>query len=220
MLLPSALQLSHFRSQLKRFADFTDEEWRLFVPHLYLRRLKKGELFARGDKTCNEVGFVYYGSFRFYYLRDGVEISNYFCFQNELISSYRSFLKRVPGGMFIDAMETAETICFNHASLQELLSDGRTAFKMEQFGRTVAEYLICCYDERVLSFITQSPEERYVSLLQEQPAFLQKVPQRLSRHHTGVAFAYPAALVWQRQKAKARFLISYLLLSFWSGIEG
>jgi CRP-like cAMP-binding protein len=186
MLTPTNLQVMQFRSQLKQFVDFTEEEWNLFASHLYLRRLKKKELFISGDKVCNEVGFIYSGSFRFFLVKDGIEISNYFCFQNDMISSYRSFLKRVPAGLSIEAMENAEVVCFNHASLQTLLADTRTAYKMERFGRTIAEYLICCYEERVFSFLTQTPEERYAALLAEQPTFLRRVPQHYLANYLGI----------------------------------
>ena len=183
---PSSLQLTHFRSQLKKFVELSDEEWTIFSQHLYVRRFKKKECFIAGGKICTEVGFIYSGSFRFYFLKDGVEISNYFCFQNELISSYRSFLKQPPRGISIEAMQQAELICFSHTSLQTLLRDERTAFKMEQFGRAVAEYLICCYEERVISFITQSPEQRYASLLEQQPLFLEKIPQHYLANYLGI----------------------------------
>ncbi len=180
------MQLAHFRSQLRCFVELADEEWDVFAEHLYLRRLKKRERFISDGKVCTEIGFIYSGSFRFYFIKDGIEISNYFCFQNELISSYRSFLKQLPGNINIEAMQDAELICFSHASLQTLLNDGRTAFKMERFGRTVAEYLICCYEERVISFITQSPEERYASLLEQQPVFLEKIPQHYLAAYLGI----------------------------------
>jgi hypothetical protein len=57
---------------------------------------------------------------------------------------------------------------------------------MERFGRMIAEYLICCYEERVLSFLSQSPEERYLHLLESQPAFLQKVPQHYLANYLGI----------------------------------
>jgi CRP-like cAMP-binding protein len=183
---PTSVQLLQYRSQLKKFVLFTDEEWELFAAELYVRNLKKKELFAHGDKTCNEVGFIYSGSFRFYLMKDGIEISNYFCFQNELISSYRSFLKRVPGGSSIEAMENSEVICFTYQSLQKLLHQPETAFRMENFGRSIAEYLICCYEERVFSFIVQSPEQRYATLLETQPVFLQKIPQRYLANYLGI----------------------------------
>jgi hypothetical protein len=183
---PSQLELVQFRTALKRFVDFTDTEWQLFTGHLYRRSLNKKDVFVFADKVCDEIGFILKGSLRFYFVKDGIELSNYFCFENELISSYRSFLKGVPGGITIEAMEKSALICFSHASLQQLLSDENTAFKMERFGRTIAEYLICCYEERVFSFVTQTPEERYLQLLEQQPKFIQLIPQHYLANYLGI----------------------------------
>lgn len=153
--------LSIYRQHLKNFVFFTDEEWAIFAEHLYLRKIKKREAFVSGGKICHEVGFIYSGSFRFFFVKEGVEISNYFCFENELVSSYKSFLKNEPSLINIEAMEDSEVICFSKQALVQLSVNPKIAFKMEHFGRMVAEYLICCYEDRVISFVTQTPEERY-----------------------------------------------------------
>ena len=186
MQTPSPLQLAQLRVNLKKFVEFTDEEWDVFCSFLYVRKLKKKELFISPGKVCNEVGFILKGAFRFYFIKDGIELSSYFCFQNEFISSYSSFLKRVPGNIYIDAMHDSEILCFTHASWLSMLTDARIAFKTEHFGRTLAEYYICCYEERVLSFLSQTPEERYIQLLESQPAFLQLVPQHYLANYLGI----------------------------------
>ncbi|WP_052272734.1 Crp/Fnr family transcriptional regulator [Flavihumibacter solisilvae] len=186
MQSPTALQLRQFRAQLTKFVEFSDEQWDLIASLLYLKSIKKKELFVSGDKVCNEVGFILQGSLRFFFVKDGIELSNYFCFQNELMSSYRSFLKRTPSIISIDAMEDSQLICFTYDSLQQLLADERTSFAMEHFGRMIAEYLICCYEERVFSFLTQTPEERYKRLIDEQPHFLNRIPQHYLANYLGV----------------------------------
>ena len=183
---PSPIQLRQFRVQLKKFVEFSDGQWDLVTSRLYLKKIKKKELFVSGDKVCNEVGFILQGSLRFFFVKDGIELSNYFCFQHELISSYRSFLKRTPSIISIDAMEDSTLICFTYDSLQQLLKDERTSFAMEHFGRMIAEYLICCYEERVFTFLTQTPEERYMRLLDEQPHFLNLIPQHYLANYLGV----------------------------------
>jgi CRP-like cAMP-binding protein len=182
----SSLHLQVFRKHLKQFVVFSDDEWNIFSEHLYLRSIRKKRRFVSHSKVCNEVGFILNGSFRFFFDKDGVEISNYFCFQNEFISSYRSFLKREPGLINIEAMEDSLVICFSYDSIQELLGDSRIVLKMERFGRMVAEYLICCYDERVVSFITQTPEERYRILLENGNDLLQRIPQHYIANYLGI----------------------------------
>ena len=178
--------LTKFRQNLEPFVSFSDQEWTTFAEHLYLRRLKKRELFIASGQVCHEIAFIFSGSFRLYFLKDGTEISNYFCFEQELISSYVSFLRREPSPLNIEAMEDAVLVCFTHAAQQALLHNPAMAFKMEQFGRTVAEYLICCYEDRIFSFVTQTPEERYRQLLQKQPLFLQRVPQHYLANYLGI----------------------------------
>lgn len=185
-LTPSPLQLAHYRSQVKRFTAFADVEWEAFAEKLYLRRVGKRELIAAAGKVCTEVCFVYNGSVRFFFTKAGIEISSYFCFQNDFVSSYRSFLKQAPGLVSVEAMEDTELLCFSHASLQELLRQPATAYRTECFGRAVAEWLICCYEERTASFLTQSAEERYAALLYEQPQFLERIPQRHLANYLGV----------------------------------
>lgn len=182
----SSLQLQIFRKHLEAFAVFTDDEWSVFCAHLYLKSVKKKKQFVAEGKECNEVGFILNGSFRFYFVKEGVEISNYFCFQNEFISSYRSFLRREKSVINIEAMEDSLLVCFSYSSLQELLNDKRVVLKMERFGRRIAEYLICCYEERVVSFVTQTPEERYRQLLENGNDLLQKIPQRYIANYLGI----------------------------------
>ncbi|PSR55285.1 Crp/Fnr family transcriptional regulator [Adhaeribacter arboris] len=179
--------LSLYRQSLENFVSFTDEEWAIFTEHLYLRNIKKREAFVLGGKVCQEVGFIVSGSFRFFFVKEGGgEISNYFCFENELVSSYKSFLKNEPSLTNIEALEDSEVICFSKQALLQLSVNPKIAFKLEHFGRMVAEYLICCYEERVVSFVTQTPEERYRQLLHQQPDLLQRIPQHYVANFLGI----------------------------------
>jgi CRP-like cAMP-binding protein len=184
--MPSDIQLDSFRNAVAQFITFTDEQWELFSAHLYTRRIKKRQLFIAAGKTCTEVGFVFSGSFRTFIDRGDMEISNYFSFEGELISSYKSFLRQEASRVNIEAMEDATILCFTHDSIHTLVNDERIALKMERFGRMIAEYLICCYEDRVLTFVTKTPEERYLELLSQQPAILQKIPQYYLANFLGI----------------------------------
>jgi len=185
-IIPQPEALARFRQYLENFVVFTNAEWTLFSEQLYQRNLRKRDILVENGKICNEVGYILEGSLRFYFVKDGQEISNYFCFEGGLVSSYSSFLKRTPSFPTIQAMEDASVICFSYAGLHQLLQNPLVALKMERFGRLVAEYLICCYEERVVTFVTQSPEERYQELLQKQPNLLQRIPQHYIANYLGI----------------------------------
>lgn len=178
--------LETYRENLKTFVVFTEEEWLLFRQHLQQKTLKKKDFFIKAGQVCNEISFIVSGSVRFYHVKDGEEITSYFCLDHELVSSYKSFLTRQPSITYVQALENTQLISFTHFSLQQMLKNEKLAYKMEQFGRLVAEYLICCYEDRMTAFIIQTPEERYLQLLNSGTMIMQRIPQHYIAQFLGI----------------------------------
>lgn len=182
----STEKLELFRRYLDTLISLTGQEWEIFQKYLYLRILKKKEHFVEAGEICKEVGFILKGSVRLYHHKDGEEITSYFCLDNDLVSAYQSFLKRSPAVSNIQALEDTEIIVFNKKGLESLLADERINYKMERFGRLVAEDLICCYEDRVFSFVTQTPEERYLELLKNGRNIIRRIPQHYIANYLGI----------------------------------
>jgi CRP-like cAMP-binding protein len=181
---PTALTI--FREQIKKYIDFNEMEWEAFKSHLTFSKLKKKQHFIEPGEVCDKIGFVVTGSVRYYYVKDGEEITNYFSFENEFVSSYTSFLTRMPGLSYIQALEEARLIIISYHHMQQMLADPLLAYKMERFGRLVAEHYLICYDERMVSFIIKTPEERYLQLLSTGADILRRMPQHYIAHFLGI----------------------------------
>lgn len=178
--------LTIFREQMTKFIVFDDAEWAVFKDHAGIRMLKKKKHFTEQGDICNEFGFIVKGSVRYYYIKDGEEITSYFSFEHELLSSYKSFLTRQPGFSYIQALEDSYLVTINYNDLQTMLAHPLLAYKMERFGRLVAEYYLICYEDRMSSFITKTPEERYLDLLSTGRDILQRMPQHYIAHFLGI----------------------------------
>ena len=70
--------------------------------------------------------------------------------------------------------------------MDDMLNNPMLAYKMERFGRMIGEHYLCCYEDRVVSFLTQSPEERYLQLLNTGREILQRMPQHYIAHFLGI----------------------------------
>ena len=175
-----------FRQQLTKWVLFTEEEWAILAKQVTLKTLARKEHFVQAGEVCQELGFILSGSVRLYHVKDGEEITSYFCLDNEFICSYKSFLKQVPGCAFIQALENTLVLTFSHPAFQQLLANPITAYKMERFGRLLAEELIFCYEDRVQAFVTQTPEERYATLLTSNARVLQHIPQQYVATYLGI----------------------------------
>lgn len=180
------IAVENFRSQINNFVTLTDEEWDLFKQHINYRQLKKKALLAEEGKVCDEIGFIAQGSVRYFHMRDGVDITGYFSFDNEFVSSYKSYLKQEPSLNYIQTLEDSLILTIKHKSWHEMLNDVRLAYKIERFGRLIAEYYLCCYEDRVTAFITQTPEERYLKLMETGREILLRIPQRYVANFLGI----------------------------------
>ncbi len=192
--------LSIFREHLKKYADFNEAEWILFTQHLTFSNLKKKHYFAVSEKVCDKVGFILTGSVRYYYIKDGQDITGYFSFENEFLSSYKSYLTGLPGYTYIQALEDTKLITFTRRDMDQMLANPMLAYKMERFGRLIAEHYLCCYDDRVTSFVTQTPEERYLQLLSTGREILQRMPQHYIANFLGIT---PVSLSRIRRRVMA-----------------
>lgn len=203
-MIPKTI-LQVFREGLEKFVTFSDAEWIELTPYLTASNIKKKDHFVVHGKVCQHIGFVIKGSLRFYHLKDGAEITGYFCFENEFVSSYKSYLKQEPSLTYIQAMEDTELMLITYENMQQLLTHPKLALKMEQFGRLIAEYYICCYEERIAAFIIQSPEERYLTMLENQACLLLRIPQHYVANFLGIT---PVSLSRIRKRTLRGTLIS------------
>jgi len=175
-----------FREQIKKYIEFDAEEWELFTNHVSLSNLKKKKHFIEPGMVCNSISFIVAGSVRYYHIKDGEEITGYFCFENEFVSSYKSFLTRLPTLNYIQALEDTFLVNISYADMQKMLADPKLSHKIDRFGRLVAEYYLICYEDRMQSFITQTPEERYLQLLNTGGDIIRRMPQHYIAHFLGV----------------------------------
>jgi len=178
--------LNKFREHAESFVPLNEAEWQTLVPLLETSTLKKKKNFAEPGKVCNHIALIVTGSVRFFHIKDGEEITGYFCFENEFTSSYKSFLTRQPAINYVQALEDTQFVSLSYNSMQQAYADKLIGHKMERLGRLIAEHYLICYEDRVTSFVTQTPEERYNKLLETGGEILQRIPQHYIANFLGI----------------------------------
>ncbi|WP_153797579.1 Crp/Fnr family transcriptional regulator [Foetidibacter luteolus] len=174
----SALQIFMLQMQMG------EEAWQDMRQRLTVKIcLKKQQLVTEG-KPAGEIYFITKGSFRFYKIIDGIEVTTFFSFENQWTGAYTSYTNRTPAGITIEAMEDAEVLALHYDDLQQLYQKHRSA---ERFGRLMAEYLVSCLEDRMHSLLLKTPEERYLKTLTDHSIYFERVPQHYIASYLGVA---------------------------------
>ncbi len=172
------------RKYIEKFSGITDDDWDLLQPHLVIKSLAKNELFIAEGKRAQEIGFVLSGMFRQYYTKDGEEKTTYFFFENHLMASYISCVTGKPSLVTIEALSDTGYISFPYKILQQLFEQ---SMAWQKFGRLIAEYLTIGLEERMVSLLLQSPEERYLDLLgSNKRKIMERVPQHYIANYLGI----------------------------------
>jgi CRP-like cAMP-binding protein len=177
-------EVEQLRQAVRRFMPMEEVDFQLLVPHLEAVNFKKGECLVREGKVSNIIGLLLVGSMRHYYTRDGEERTTYFYFEQHFVASYISCLTGKPSELTIEALTDCRLLVFPYTVLKKLYNESHA---WERFGRLIAEYLAMGLEERMVSLLMLSPEERYEALLQShRHKILERVPQHYIANYLGI----------------------------------
>lgn len=173
--------------RLKRFSDqlvpLNDREWSAFISGMQERRLAPRGFFLRAGEVCDEIAFVGKGALRMFQERDGEEVTIDICLDGQYCTDYVSFLTHQPSNRSIQALDEVEMVVFDRDHLEHLYATSPMA---ERMGRRIAEGLYIHLSERTGQFLTETPEQRYVRMLNERPEVVQRIPLRYLATYLGV----------------------------------
>lgn len=177
-------RLDCVRADVARRVRISDAEWaavaRAFVP----RTLARKQLLLRQGEVCSFVGFVNRGCLRSFHTTESRDMTGHFFFDQTWVSDYYSFLTRTPSLQNIETLEESEVLMMAHANVETLY---RTIPAWQEFGRLIAEEIYVCAHRRSVSFLIDSPEMRYQTLVAERPDVLGRVPQHIIASYLGVS---------------------------------
>ncbi|MBI4784041.1 MAG: Crp/Fnr family transcriptional regulator [Oscillatoriophycideae cyanobacterium NC_groundwater_1537_Pr4_S-0.65um_50_18] len=157
-------------------------DWLIVEPLLGTRKLNRGEmLFHEGD-TCEFVGLTLKGCLRMFFLKDGKELTLFFHPEHYPVGDYQSFRLHQPACFSCQAIEDSEVLILNQQVIRVLESapDG------QQLMRLMVEYLAFRLRDRLLSLYRDTPEQRYLRLLETEPQLLQRIPQHYIASYLGL----------------------------------
>lgn len=154
-----------------------------FLSYIKVRKYKVGDLILKPEQTENYLSFIDQGIIRYYVFGNNKEITFDLAFKNSFYTAYDSFYNRNKTQSYIEALTDCTLFSISYENLQILYKECKTA---KQLGEVALEYLLNKKVKRELSLLTQTPQQRYESLLNEHPKYIQQVPLKHLASYLGV----------------------------------
>jgi len=171
-------------TRLKRYATLSEEEAVYLEEHLVIKKYKKQELFFSEGNIARTIYFVLEGCVRLFYNVDGVEKTAFFYTEEDFICAGESYNLEVPAIENYQAIEDSIIIHFDKCLNKRLMA----AFPVFQnIALLATENELIASQKMLASFITQSPTQRYLNLLEVNGALFLRVPQQYIASYLGVS---------------------------------
>jgi CRP-like cAMP-binding protein len=158
-----------------RSINLTSDEAELFSSAFKEIKIKKRQFIVQPNFIVKNRNYVVEGAFRAYVVDDnGQDSTIAFAIEDWWITDYNSYILQKPATMFVIALEDSIILEISYEKEQALKAANH---KFETFFRIRAERTAAFMQQRIISNLTQTAEERYEQFLQKYPQIVQRVPQ-------------------------------------------
>lgn len=157
-----------------------DELTQCFVPH----HIGKHDCFVKQGDPCRAVAFIQTGVFRsFNRSDDGTENTFCFRFPNNLLAPYSAFITGDPSMETMQAITDAEVLVIQKKDMERLMT-GHPNWTL--FLKHNAEHEYLELEKRFFQLQKDSAKQRYLSLMENHPEFIQQIPLQYLASYLGV----------------------------------
>lgn len=146
--------------------------------------LPKNEFLVTEGKICRYLYFLEHGAIRGYYLLDGKEITQWFAFENDFVTSSHSFITGQPA---VENIQLLEGCVLWSISKEKLTSLFNQYHEIERLVRIAYEKYYLRLEKRFVNAKFKTAGELYENLLQRAPHILERVPLGMIASYLGVS---------------------------------
>ena len=162
----------------------TIEELNYLESGLSVVELKPKHFFIHANTMQKEIGFVYSGLLRAFYIdNNGNEISVNFIRENRYATHYAAFITQTPSKYYFQCLEPTVLVTISYKHIQE----GYERFPIfERYGRLVAEAVLKIQQKRIEGFLFDNAETRYLDFMKENPDLFNRVSLSYLASYLGI----------------------------------
>lgn len=170
---------------LKQRVKVTDEEALQFASFFREKTLRKKQLIVQPGFVAQHRFYVTEGALRSFITNpSGDETTIALAAADWWITDYNSYIYQQPATLFVEAV-TKSTVLQLSFEDEAILKNMNPKFEM--FFRIIAERGLAAQQRRLITNLTQSAEERYVSFAAAYPQFVNLIPQYIIASFLGMS---------------------------------
>jgi CRP-like cAMP-binding protein len=169
---------------LKNFHQLSEEAQQALQDCFTKVILPKNEMLITEGKICRQLYFLEQGCLRGFYNLEEKEITYWFGFENDFVTSFHSFITQQPAVENIQLIEGCVLWAISKDALTGLLNQYQ---EIERLLRIAYEKYYIRLEERFVNAQFRTATERYQSLLSQAPHIIDRVSLGYIASYLGIS---------------------------------
>jgi len=174
----------HLLSHITQYHPLSEEAQGALQDCFKKLLLSKSDFLLRQGQLCRHLYFVESGAMRGFYNLDGKEITHWFGFENDFVTSFHSFITHQPAVENIQLLEGSILWAISKEKLTGLFNQHH---EIERLVRIAYEKYYIRLEERYVNAHFKTARERYENLLHQAPHILERVPLGCVASYLGIS---------------------------------
>ncbi|WPU94280.1 Crp/Fnr family transcriptional regulator [Mucilaginibacter sabulilitoris] len=193
--------LFHFRNKFPELNSF----WDKYLEYQQRMEVPAKTILLEEGKVSGQYIFIEKGCVRTFFNNKGDDKTVQFFFENEGLASFDSFINNTPSPFTIETLEPSIVYLLPKQYVTQLMGElSQKPYFLEMILQ-VSAIRQMHYINEFVSFIRDTPEERYQNLLNERPHIVQRVPQHYIASYLGVSTVHLSRIKSKLAKGKPHF---------------
>lgn len=187
--------------QYKDAFPYLKERWEKYTRLWEQMELPARHVLLKEGDISRRAFLVEKGCLRVWFNNNGKDVTFQFFFENGIVASAESFRKDIPSLFSIETIEPSVVYALRKQDYDTMMKELSDIPAVKDQLLTMAFERQFHYMRQFLSFIRDTPTQRYLNLLKEQPHIVQRVPQHYIASYLGIT---PVSLSRIRNKIRLR----------------
>lgn len=177
--------MSLFKEAVSKFLAISPKALVELEEILIKKSFEQDDYVLKQGAFCKHIYFVNKGMIRFFYLKDRLDITEWFAYDQQFCFSITSYFNDVPSKLIIQCIEDSEIFHLPKDELEKLASHNLEISKL--YRLLLANSLIGS-QLRMESIQFETALQRYQSLMKNNPEIIQRAPLKHIASFLGIRF--------------------------------
>jgi CRP-like cAMP-binding protein len=172
---------------LKNKFPIDNDKWEDYIKNFKRIEVAAKTVLLKEGEISQKAFLIEKGCVRAWFNNDGKDLTFQFFFENSTVASIESFRKKIPSPVTLETIEPSVLWFIHKEDLERIMAEIIEIPELrDQFINIIFERTFN-YMKHFFSFIKDSPEQRYLNLIKEQPWIVKRIPQHYIASYLGIS---------------------------------